>query len=919
MKRHFIVICLQFISYSLTAQLYDSCLLFYQQADYERVKYVFEKDQQLQAQLYDSIDLLDAVSTAYINLGEFTKAKSLILTCFPTPFKLSTPPTLAQAIVLNNLGLVYDEQYDFDSALYCLNRALKMRSALLGKEDHIVAESYFNLGSLFSKMGDYDKAEDLLGKTLSIETKQYSSNDPSLALTLNNLGVVNEECGRLTKALNYYAQATSIFAINPGRKSYQYGLLLFNQAKVLVRLNQLDSANLYFANANQILNNANVPMLEFGMLQIEIIDRLISSNQLRTAEDLLQKTEEYWKSNSESYTLFEPELLLSKAALFQKKGQNSIALKLIDEAKTRLNLNPSRWNFSVSRMLDYEALLFFQEKRYDLHNQNFILIHHQLHRKIRQMFPSFSEKEREQFFLIARPYFEKYPTLLLTPTRLKGIAGQLYNNQLATKAILLNYTNRWKRQILMSGDVELIKQFTHWQELKSRVQVESERRFANHSLSLDSLEEEVNSLEKGLSARSEYFARHIDNTIVDWKAIRARLKKNEAAIEIIRFRKFDYSITLDFTEEVFYAALIVTHRTKEDPDVVIFKNGNELESRILKNYRNSILLKQEDLDSYNQFWEPIHAKLKGVQRVYFSPDGIFNLINFNTLKNSKTGKYLMEEIEWRQVTNTIDLLASSEEEEKNNNYALLFGGPDFQTKAIWQGDIKRSFIPSARTYQSIKMERGQSLSFLPGAKMEVENIRDLLESYQWSVDLFEGKNALEENLKHSLKPKLLHIATHGYFQADSKYSPNQRGAENLLLRSGLMLAGAETSYNQLEMISDLSDQEDGILTSYEAMNLNLENTELVVLSACETGLGEIQNGEGVYGLQRAFRVAGARSLIMSLWKVDDEVTRYLMELFYKEWLNTRDKYGALLHAQKIVKEKFPEPYYWGAFVIVGNL
>jgi CHAT domain-containing protein len=192
----------------------------------------------------------------------------------------------------------------------------------------------------------------------------------------------------------------------------------------------------------------------------------------------------------------------------------------------------------------------------------------------------------------------------------------------------------------------------------------------------------------------------------------------------------------------------------------------------------------------------------------------------------------------------------------------------------------------------------------------------LLTSANWTVSTYTKIQATEENFKTLDSPGVLHVATHGFFLSDvdvrDELATDETSAitNNPLFRSGLLLAGASADRT--------GKTEDGILTAYEAMNLSLDQTDLVALSACETGLGEVRNGEGVYGLQRAFSVAGAKAVLMSLWQVDDAATQELMTNFYSHWLKGGDKYTAFRQAQLELKAKYPQPYYWGAFVLSGR-
>jgi CHAT domain-containing protein len=203
----------------------------------------------------------------------------------------------------------------------------------------------------------------------------------------------------------------------------------------------------------------------------------------------------------------------------------------------------------------------------------------------------------------------------------------------------------------------------------------------------------------------------------------------------------------------------------------------------------------------------------------------------------------------------------------------------------------------------------------------VDGITKVLKSSGYQVSEWVQKDANETNLKSSKKLSILHIATHGYFLQDVERASWPIGVhadnakDNVLLRSGLMLSGASESGPQE---SSLDDASNGIITSYEAMNLDLQGTSLVVLSACETGLGEIRAGEGVYGLQRAFLAAGAEAIVMSLWKVNDAATQELMNNFYTNWISSGDKQKAFRKAQQQLMVKYKEPYYWGAFVMMDR-
>ena len=305
-------------------------------------------------------------------------------------------------------------------------------------------------------------------------------------------------------------------------------------------------------------------------------------------------------------------------------------------------------------------------------------------------------------------------------------------------------------------------------------------------------------------------------------------------------------------------------------------------------------LKKADTYSYAQYWRSVDIALNSAKKIYLSPDGVYNQININSLQTGE-GRYALDKRAYINITSLRNLAGKTASSTRRNKTAILFGNPQYGSAAI---------------------------APLPGTGKEVIAIKGILSKFGYTARVEEGKNASEHKIKSVAHEGILHVATHGFFVADPKQSHNSVFSvplyninENVLLRSGLLLAGAG---HQQVKVSDLSVSDNGVLTSYEVMNLDLQETDLVVLSACETGLGDVMSGEGVFGLQRAFMIAGASSVIMSLWKVDDEATQKLMVQFYKNWLQTGDMEKSFRSAQQEVRSAFNHPYYWGSFVLLQH-
>ena len=429
----------------------------------------------------------------------------------------------------------------------------------------------------------------------------------------------------------------------------------------------------------------------------------------------------------------------------------------------------------------------------------------------------------------------------------------------------------------------------------------------------------------------------------NWSDVRNHLKKGEAVLEFINYRYVPDRVS----DSIMYAALLLRY----DQSVIKFiplVEEKELLKSIQKNNSHNPQVQMNQLYAtrgagqlvtqnysglYEMLWKPLEPYLSGIQSIYFSPTGELNRLNFNAIP-VQNSTLLSDTYRLSQVGSARQICLPEQNQLYNKQVALfgglLYDGPEEDSLKDEKPIDEIGKTPQEEQSKSNHGMKGASWEYLPGTEEEIRDLGKLFKSSHYKVMSYSGSMGTEKLFKAMVKsgssPGIIHLATHGYFFSDAmrevsklqfvagRQEPVFKSSEQPMLRSGLILSGGNAGWRGERK---LVDQEDGVLTAYEISQLDLSNTELVVLSACETGLGDIQGNEGVYGLQRAFKIAGVKYIIMSLWQVPDKQTSMLMTTFYKNWLENKMTIPDAFHAaQKELRDLGFDPYQWAGFVLI---
>lgn len=593
-----------------------------------------------------------------------------------------------------------------------------------------------------------------------------------------------------------------------------------------------------------------------------------------------------------------------------------LALNLYEEAFDAIN-NACHGHLTTRNLITLSRCEFYTE-RYDKMREHLVQIFERNAKEVNRSFLTYNDIQRRSFWddpYVGSWFQEELPALLLnTSTQDSLLMRTLYDATIFSKGILLSTETDIINSLRNSEDETITGMYNQFIELKNRIDNSNE--FIDYSV--------LNKQAKLESILMQYIRKNnksISALDIKSKDIQGAMHSNSIAIEFLNFHT-------DSTATEQYCALILEPNPEIEPKFIKLFDSNQLEAVDPNRYFNS----QELSDL---IWKPLDEYVNNYDVIYFSPAGELNNIPIEYLPIKTNGKYLSECKDIIRLSNTREIL--NKQPIRNIQDICLFGG------MIYDSHVNSvDFASEAQSMQQIgtsndipeSIRKGHA--YLPSSKVEVELIDSIMKQKRIRHYLKIGVDGTEDALKtisRNKSPQILHIATHGiYFsKEDILYNPlyadysfikmsdhNNVYTEDLsMTQSVLLFSGADAAFKNDSITSVFND---GILTAYEISLLDLSCTDLVVLSACQTGLGEIK-GDGVFGLQRGFKKAGAQTLMMSLWDVDDKATQKLMVKFYEYYLSGMSKRDALRAAQTEIRETpgFEDPEYWAAFILLDAL
>ncbi|MBT4377886.1 MAG: CHAT domain-containing protein [Gammaproteobacteria bacterium] len=801
------------------------------------------------------------------------------------------PTTL---VAMNNLGNIYEQLGFYDDAEPVLEQTLDGMEVAMGLSHPQTARTRNNLALLHESQGNFREAEPLYETSYEHISELLGQNHPDAMGMQNNLAYLYMMMEEYETAAAMFEDLVERWSISLGADHQDALKGRNNLGRVYQKLGRLDEAQ------QQVTAALATRKMSLGERHIDTIRSMIDLGSIYLDQGRLDDAR---KELTEALEIAEQEIgeqhpytfeaLNNLARVEEAAGKFSVAVELREKGLARRSV-------FLDRMLWVTG-----------------------------------ENAREGYIRLHRPELDDYLSLLALIT--DPIRGKkAIEASLQRKGLLLKITSEIEQVAQLSTDPRLASISAELERARrtlasltlSGPTADTQGR---HAAALYELELRVNDLQGELGRASVRYRSSIAGTNAD--ALADSLPEDTALVDIMMYSEGDEPRVL--------AGVIVNQGGEISYDLVEFSDRGAMEESVIE-YRTII---QDDLAdddeiieagqlAYELVWAPIRESTGELEYVYLIPDGVLNILPFNALMNDDE-QYLIQTTDVHILTSGRDLLPN--DDKLSLGAYVILAGPDYNSDQIVGAEELQ--IAAGRRSAAMKLGirgaggglRGLNFAPLPGAEKEGRTITDRLVANDHVNDVYFGDQAQERVLAEITEsPEILHLATHGFFlEADDTLRKRllkmQRSSEiqvpppgdNPLLRAGLAFAGINSN---AQFLGDIDTVNDGVLTALEVLGLNLSGTKLVVLSACETGLGEIHEGEGVYGLRRSFQEAGVAEVISSLWEVSDGGTQALMTDFYDRLLDGSPAREALRDTQiaMIDSPEWGYPYIWSAFMIVGS-
>ena len=903
----------------------------------------------------DIATTLNNLAGLYHNQGRYSEAEPLYQQSLELRKRTlgETHPLVASS--LNNLAELYKSQGRYSEAEPFLKQALELRKRSLGETHPDVASSLNNLAALYDLQGRYSEAEPFLKQALELRKRSLGETHPDVASSLNNLAVLYDHQGRYSEAEHLYQQSIELSKRTLSESDPLIAQSLNNLGVFYHNRKRYSEAEFFLKQALELRKRTlgkNHPDVARSLSYLGVLYQ--NQGRYTEAELLLKQSLELSKrSLGETH----PDVARSfnyLALLYDLQGRYSEAESLYKQALELRKRTLGETHPDVAESLNNLAELYRGQGDSE-RSVSFLTQGMQIEERNLDINLTVGAEAQKQAYLatLARTTYAAISLHLQSAPNSPNAARLALTAILQRKGRILDALtdnlNRL-RQNLTPADQTLLDNLASTRTQLAALYYSGLGKLTpeQYKERITQLQQQSTQLEADLNNRSAAF--RTENQPITLAAVQKQIPADAALVELVSYKPFNPKAkSADRFGKLRYAAYILspqgTIQAVDLGDAAAIDLQAEAFRQALRSRDSRVKAIARQLDA--KLMQPIRAKLGKTHNLLISPDSQLNLIPFAALVDEQN-RYLVETTDINYLTSGRDLLRL-QTPIASRQPPILMANPDYadpgdpasvqlvrQAGAITSNNPSTLVASTKPTAARGNNQRSTDLAALrvealPGTLTEANAIAPKLAG----AIVLTGAQATENALKQVHTPRILHIATHGFFLEDAAPStvasrspmlspllnevnsfggirpPTSGNTENALLRSGLALAG----FNVRQ-----SGSEDGVLTAQEAAGLDLRGTQLVVLSACETGIGNVANGEGVYGLRRAFVLAGAASQLTSLWQVSDAGTKDLMVQYYDRLLAHQGRSNALRQTQLdfLHSTNYAHPYYWAAFVPSGD-